>query len=65
VTTSVQPHELALADQDVEFEDLVKRARVFSRPWSSLLIDAADVYTDAGSDNRAYDNQRVLLSPVY
>jgi Zn-dependent peptidase ImmA (M78 family) len=63
VATSVRPHELALVDQDVEFEDLVKLAAVFSRPWSYLLIDAAEVFPDAGSDNRTYDNQRVSLSP--
>lgn len=36
--------DLALEDQEVEFEDVVKLAIVFSRPWSYLLIDAAEVY---------------------
>lgn len=63
VSTSVRPHDLALADQDVDFEDLVKFAKVFSRPWSYLLIDTAEVYPSAGSDNRTYDNQKVALSP--
>jgi Zn-dependent peptidase ImmA (M78 family) len=63
VTTVVRPHDLLAADQDVEFEDLVKLAKVFGRPWSYLLIDAAEVYPNAGSDNRTYANQRVSLSP--
>lgn len=62
-TTSVRPHDLAVEDQEVEFDDLVKLAKVFSRPWSYLLIDAAEVYPSAGSDNRTYDNQKVSLSP--
>lgn len=63
VTTTVRPHDLVQADQDVEYDDLVKLAKVFSRPWSYLLIDAAEVYSSAGSDNRTYDNQKVALSP--
>jgi Zn-dependent peptidase ImmA (M78 family) len=63
VTTVVRPHDLLIADQDVEFEDLVKLAKVFGRPWSYLLIDEAEVYPKAGSDNRTYANQRVSLSP--
>lgn len=63
VATVVRLHDLAAADQEVEFEDIVKLATVFSRPWSYLLIDAPEVYPDAGSDNRTYDNQRVSLSP--
>jgi Zn-dependent peptidase ImmA (M78 family) len=63
VTTSVRPHDLALADQDIEFDDLVKLAKLFSRPWSYLLIDAAEVYPSAGSDNRTHDNQKISLSP--
>ena len=52
-----------MADQDVEFDDLIKLAGVFSRPWSYLLIDAAEIYPNAGSDNRTYANQKVALSP--
>ncbi len=63
VTTVVRPHDLLAADQDVEFDDLVKLAKVFGRPWSYLLIDQAEVYPNAGSDNRTYANQRVSLSP--
>lgn len=63
VRTDVRPHDLAVADQDVEFDDLVKLAKVFSRPWSYLLIDAPEVYPSTGSDNRTYDNQKVSLSP--
>lgn len=62
VSTAVRLHDLALADHEVEFEDLVKLAKVFSRPWSYLLIDAAEVYPSAGSDNRTHSNQRVALS---
>lgn len=63
VTTGVRLDELAVEDQDVEFEDLVKLAKVFSRPWSYLLVDAAEVYPSSGSDNRTYANQKVALSP--
>ncbi len=63
MTTDVRPHDLAVADQDVGFEDLVKLAKVFSRPWSYLLIDDPEVYPRTGSDNRTYDNQKVSLSP--
>lgn len=63
VSTAVRPQDLTSADQEVEFEDLVKLAKAFSRPWSYLLIDAAEVYPSAGSDNRTYANQRVALSP--
>jgi hypothetical protein len=62
-TTSVHPRDLVGSDQAVEYEDLVKLAKVFARPWSYLLIDAAEVYPDAGSDNRTYANRRVSLSP--
>lgn len=61
--TAVRLDELAAEDQEVEFDDLVKLAKVFSRPWSYLLIDAAEVYPSAGSDNRTYANQKVALSP--
>jgi len=63
VTTSVRPHEILHEDREVEFEDLIELAKVFSRPWSYLLIDAAEVYPDTGSDNRTYNNQMVSLSP--
>jgi len=63
VTTSVRPHDLAVADQEIEFEDLVKLAKLFSRPWSYLLIDTPEVYPSAGSDNRTYESQKVALSP--
>lgn len=63
VTTAVRPHDLTSADHEVEFEDLVKLAKAFSRPWSYLLIDAAEEYPSTGSDNRTYANQRVALSP--
>lgn len=63
VTITVRPHELLHEDQEVEFEDLIQLAKVFSRPWSYLLIDAAEVYPNTGSDNRTYDNQMVSLSP--
>lgn len=63
VATSVHPRDLVASDQAVEYEDLVKLAKVFARPWSYLLIDVAEVYPDAGSDNRTYANRRVSLSP--
>lgn len=63
VTTTMRPHDLTLVDQNIEFDDLVKLAKVFSRPWSYLLIDAAEVYPSAGSDNRTYVNQEAPLSP--
>lgn len=63
VSTAMRPHDLASADHEVEFDDLVELAKAFSRPCSYLLIDAAEVYPSAGSDNRTYANQRVALSP--
>lgn len=63
VTTAVRPHELIQEDTEVEFEDLIELARVFSRPYSYLLIDAAEIYPSTGSDNRTYENQLVSLSP--
>jgi Zn-dependent peptidase ImmA (M78 family) len=63
VAANVRPHDLLVEDMDVEFEDLEKLAKLFSRPWSYLLIDAAEVYPDAGSDNRTFANRRVQFSP--
>lgn len=63
VIATIRPHDLLEEDMDVEFEDLEKFAKLFSRPWSYLLIDEAEVYPDAGSDNRTFANQRVLFSP--
>lgn len=63
ITTSSLPYDLLEADQDVEFDDVVELAKVFSKPWSYLLIDAVEIYPSAGSDNRTYENQRVSLSP--
>ena len=40
VTTPVGSHDLGAEYQEVEFDDLVKLAKVSSRPWSYLLIDA-------------------------
>lgn len=62
VATTVRPHELAATDQEVEFDDLVRLAMVFSLPWSSLLIDAPEVLR-RGGDNRTFVNQKVDLSP--
>jgi Zn-dependent peptidase ImmA (M78 family) len=62
-TTLLHPSDLFTADQDVDFEDLTKLAKVFKRPWSYLLIDAAEVYPSTGSDNRTHANREVALSP--
>ncbi len=62
VTTAVRPHDLAAADQDVEFEDLLALAKVFAHPWSSLLLDEPEVLR-RGSDNRTFGNRKVDLSP--
>ena len=62
VATVIRPQDLAEADQDVGFEDLLALAKVFSHPWSSLLIDEPEVLR-RGSDNRTFANRRVNLSP--
>lgn len=62
VTTVVRPDDLAATDQDVDFDDLLALAKVFSHPWSSLLIDEPEVLR-RGSDNRTFANQNVGLSP--
>jgi Zn-dependent peptidase ImmA (M78 family) len=61
--TSVRPQDLIQSDQEVELEDLLELAKVFSRPWSYLLADAAEVFPARGSDNRTFENQQVSLSP--
>lgn len=61
--TTISPDALASADMDVEFADVVALARLFKRPWSYLLIDDAEEYPAAGSDNRTFANQKVALSP--
>lgn len=53
-----RPHELAAADQDVEFEDLLALTKVFAHPRSSLLVDKPEVF-HRGSDNRTFANQKV------
>jgi len=61
--TTINPDSLANADMDVDFDDVLTLAKLFKRPWSYLLIDEAERYPDAGSDNRTYANQKVALSP--
>ncbi|ALX04162.1 hypothetical protein [Aeromicrobium erythreum] len=62
VTTVVRPHDLVASDQEIDFADLLKLDKVFSHPWSSLLIDEPEVLR-RGSDNRTFVNQRVDFSP--
>lgn len=59
----VRADELTDADLDVELADLRALAKVFKRPWSYLLIDEAERFPSAGSDNRTFANQRAGLSP--
>ena len=61
--TIVNPDALAAVDADVEFADVLALAKFFKRPWSYLLIDEAEHFPSAGSDNRTFANQRVALSP--
>lgn len=63
VKTAIAPDALANADMDVEFADVVALAKLFKRPWSYLLIDEAEQYPSAGSDNRTFANRKVALSP--
>ncbi len=62
-TTMVSPDALSNADQDVDFADVVALAKMLKRPWSYLLIDEAEMFPNAGSDNRTFANQRASLSP--
>lgn len=61
--TEVRPDELAVTDLDVELDDVLALAKMFKRPWSYLLIDEAEEFPTAGSDNRTFDNQKTGLSP--
>lgn len=63
VKTAISPDALARADMDVEFADVLALAKLFKRPWSYLMIDEAEAYPAAGSDNRTFANQKVALSP--
>jgi Zn-dependent peptidase ImmA (M78 family) len=63
VQTAVSPDELATSDMEVSLDDLLVLSRLFKRPWSYLLIDDAEAYPSAGSDNRTFDNRKVALSP--
>lgn len=63
VKTVVSPDSLAGADLDVDFADVLALAKMFKRPWSYLLIDEAERYPSAGSDNRTFENRKVALSP--
>lgn len=58
----VSPDELAATDLDIEFADLLALAKMFKRPWSYLLIDEAEAFPSAGTDNRTFANQRAGLS---
>lgn len=60
VATVVSPHALTSTDQDVEFDDLVALAKLFKRPWSYLLIDDAETFPEAGSDNRTFNNRKAV-----
>lgn len=60
--TTVSPDELLTTDLDVEFDDLVTLAKLFKRPWSYLLVDAAEPLPEAGEDNRTFANQEAALS---
>lgn len=60
--TRVKPDELANSDLDVELEDLLVLAKLFKRPWSYLLVDEAELFPDAGDDNRTFDNRKAALS---
>ena len=63
VKTSVSPESLASTDMEVDFVDVLALAKLFKRPWSYLLIDEAEQYPSAGSDNRTFANRKVALSP--
>lgn len=63
VKTGVDPESLARADMEVDFDDVLALATLFKRPWSYLLIDEAEHYPSAGSDNRTFANRKVALSP--
>lgn len=60
---TVSPDELLHGDIDVDLADLRVLAKLFKRPWSYLLIDEAETFPSAGTDNRTFANQRAGLSP--
>jgi Zn-dependent peptidase ImmA (M78 family) len=62
VQTAVDPDSLVNADLDVDFADVLALAKFLKRPWPYLLIDEAEQYAAAGSDNRTFENQKVALS---
>jgi Zn-dependent peptidase ImmA (M78 family) len=53
---------LAESDTEIEFEDLERLARYFKRPWSYLLLDEPEHFSNLGQDHRTHFNQLVSAS---
>ncbi|TFV81790.1 ImmA/IrrE family metallo-endopeptidase [Microbacterium sp. dk485] len=62
MTLSVEPDACVAEDSELTLDDLVHLGKFFKRPWSYLLIDAPEVISSAGLDNRSLRNQRAAPS---
>lgn len=60
--TSCDLRVLEETDVEISFEDLELLAKYFKRPWSYLLVDAAEPAINLGQDHRTFFNRLVRAS---